>query len=287
MLLVCCNSGRFTTTDLPQDSGECSVRCPRRRFFARNCGAFYRVRIFATMFYRKPVLAVLLGLIFLSFFGTLCASALMFPETYDWRYRVISNLLSPRDNPGHYWLPACGMALAALFMLPFAGYLQRHLEISSPRVARVSYGTFVAGIVALVCTCLVVPQHTHGVFGVWRLHEFLARSSAAFLALGMLCGCWCAWKGCGQSVLAARLFWTWSCVTLLPLVGVLFSECLLLLTRLKLSWAMPVRNGLRHSVFWHLGFWEWTGAAAVFVFLCAAVFLTPPLAVLEGKVREG
>jgi hypothetical protein len=25
-------------------------------------------------------------------------------------------------------------------------------------------------------------------------------------------------------------------------------------------------------VFWHLGFWEWTGAAAVFVFLCAAVF---------------
>jgi hypothetical protein len=50
---------------------------------------------------------------------------------------------------------------------------------------------------------------------------------------------------------------------------------------------MPVRNGLRHSVFWHLAFWEWTGAAAVFVFLCAAVFLTPPLAILEGKVREG
>jgi len=50
------------------------------------------------MLYRKSVLAVLLGLIFLSFFGTLCASALMFPENYDWRYRVISNLLSPRDN---------------------------------------------------------------------------------------------------------------------------------------------------------------------------------------------
>jgi len=158
------------------------------------------------MLYRKSVLAVLLGLIFLSFFGTLCASAVMFPENYDWRYRVISNLLSPRDNPGHYWLPACGMALAALFMLPFAGYLQRQLEISSPRVARVSYWTFVAGIIALVCTCLVVPQHIHGVFGVWRLHEFLARSSAAFLAVGMLCGCWCAWKGGGQRVFAARLF---------------------------------------------------------------------------------
>jgi hypothetical protein len=49
---------------------------------------------------------------------------------------------------------------------------------------------------------------------------------------------------------------------------------------------MPIRNALRHSVFWHLGFWEWTGAAAVFVFLSAAVFLTPPLAVLEARVRE-
>ena len=48
------------------------------------------------------VLTGLLGLIFLSFFGTLALSASMFPENYDWRYRVISNLLSPRDNPNHY-----------------------------------------------------------------------------------------------------------------------------------------------------------------------------------------
>ena len=76
-------------------------------------------------------------------------------------------------------------------------------------------------------------------------------------------------------------------MTLLPLVGVLSSECLLLLTRPKPSWALPIRNALRHSGFWHLGFWEWTGAAAVFLFLCALVFLTPPLAILEGKVRKG
>jgi len=67
----------------------------------------------------------------------------------------------------------------------------------------------------------------------------------------------------------------WSLVTLLPLVGILFSESLLLLTRLEPSWATPIRSALRHSVFWHLSFWEWTGAVAVFLFLCAAVFLTP------------
>jgi hypothetical protein len=39
------------------------------------------------------------------------------------------------------------------------------------------------------------------------------------------------------------------------------------------------------SVFWHLGFWEWTGAAAVFVFLCAAVFLRLSHAILPKHRR--
>ena len=45
----------------------------------------------------------------------------------------------------------------------------------------------------------------------------------------------------------------------------------------------PIRNALRHSVLWHLGFWEWTGAVAVFVFLCASVFFTPPLVALNRR----
>jgi len=202
----------------------------------------------------------------------------MFPENYDWRHRVISNLLSPRDNPSHYWLPACGMALTGVLLLPFAGYLQRNLEIASPRAARMSGGAFMVGIIALICACFVVPQHVHALLGVRRLHEFFARSAAAFMAVGMLCGCWCAWKGCRRSLFRVQLFWTWSLVTLLPLAGIFFSKSLLLLTHLKPSWAMPIRAALRHSVLWHLGFWEWSGAAAVFVFLCAAVFLTAPQA---------
>ena len=59
--------------------------------------------------------------------------------------------------------------------------------------------------------------------------------------------------------------------------GVFRSEFLLLLTRLEPSSAVPIRGALRHSVFWHLGFWEWMGAAAVFGFFCATVFLTSPI----------
>jgi hypothetical membrane protein len=235
------------------------------------------------MLYRKSVLTVLLVLIFLAFFGTLALSARAFPQNYDWRYRVISNLLSPRDNPDHYWLPACGIILTAVLMLPFAGYLRRNLKSASPRAAHVSSGAFIAGSIALICACLVVPQHVHDVLGVRRLHEFIARSAAGFLAIAMLTACWCAWIGFWKNLLQRRLFWTWLFVTLLPLAGIFVSESLLVLTRLKPTWAIPIRSALRHSVFWHLGFWEWLGSVAVFVFLCAAVFLMPWRATPNGK----
>jgi hypothetical protein len=237
------------------------------------------------VFHRKSILSALLALIFLSFFGTLTLSASMFPKSYDWRYSVISHLLSPRDNPSHYWLAAGGLALTGLLMLPFAGYLRRQLGMIAPKVALVCAGSFLAAIVALICACFVAPQHAHDVLRIRRMHELLGRSAAGFLALAMICGCWCAWKGRRQSRGASRLFWIWSILTLLPLVGIFCSEVLLLLTRLEPSRMQPVHAMFRHSVVWHLGFWEWTGAVAVFAFLCAAVFLMPAPASVTSQKR--
>jgi hypothetical protein len=62
---------------------------------------------------RLAVLAVLFG----SYFGSLWVGSLHFPHAYDWRRNVISNLLSPRDNPQWYWLPSVGVAVAGLCML--------------------------------------------------------------------------------------------------------------------------------------------------------------------------
>ena len=226
------------------------------------------------MLRRRSGLVILLCLIVVCFFGVLAFSASMFPKGYDWRYRVISSLISPRDNPQHYRVAACGLILTGLLMLPFAQRLNRGLAPISRVGARIAGGAFLLGIVALIADCFVVPQHVHATLGIRRFHEFLARSTVALLAIGMLSGCWCAWKGRGRA-LPQSLFWIWAAVTVAPLTGVICSEAMLLVSQSNPTLSRPIRHALRHSVFWHLGFWEWIGAVAVFVFLCAATFLMP------------
>ena len=223
---------------------------------------------------RRSVLLVLLALIFLSFFGTLAIAASMFPHGYDWRYQVISSLLSPRDNPQRHWLAASGVILTGLLMLPFAGHLYRSLHGTSRHGAAIAGLAFLIGVSFLILDCFVVPQHVHATLGVRRLHVFLDRSSAGFLTIAMLTSCWCAWIGRGR-IVPRPVFWIWTIVTTVPIAGVVCSELLLLLTRVNPDWAQPIQRTLRHSVFWHLGFWEWIGAVAVFVFLCAATLLFP------------
>src|SRR5438552_11429007 len=128
----------------------------------------------------------------------------MFPDNYDWRYRVISSLLSPRDNPRHYWLAASGLALTAVSMLPFAEHLRRHLQSIAPRMAKMSAAAFTVGIVALISACFV-----HETFGIRRLHELLGRTAAGCFAVAMLCGCLCAWYGYDQNSTVATVFWLW------------------------------------------------------------------------------
>lgn len=226
------------------------------------------------IFQRKAVLVGLLVLILVSFFGSLAVSAWMFPQHYDWRYRVMSNLLSPRDNPEHYWLPSIGVAIAGLCLLPFAFFLSRSLRAVSTMGASIIGIGFLIGGIGLACASLVVPQHVHALFGLRRPHELLARIAAGFMAMGMLAGCGCAWRGRGR-IRLWRLFWSWLLLTVPPLCGLIISELLLLLTQHHFAWATSVRRMFRHTVFWHLGFWEWSGAVAVFLFLCAAVLFMP------------
>jgi hypothetical protein len=70
---------------------------------------------------RRTLLFILVPLIFLAYFGTLILACFGFSGTYDWRYRVISSLISPWNNPALHWIPSAGIAGTGLLMIPFAG----------------------------------------------------------------------------------------------------------------------------------------------------------------------
>jgi len=228
---------------------------------------------------RARALALFLPLILLCYFGSLAVAAYYFPEPYDWRYRVISNLLSPRDNPDFYRIPSAGIALGAIFMLPIFAYIDERLRPVARRASRAAYLALAAGAALLGLAATIVPQHVRPVFGIRKLHEILAHSSAVFFGVGMILCCWCALRDRlaipSRRLLDRRLWPAWLTLTLGPILSLCLSEALLILSWHWPQWGPAVRQTMHQTVFWHLGFWEWSGAGAIYLFLAAAVVWLP------------
>jgi len=208
--------------------------------------------------------------LFGTYFGSLWLGAMHFPHGYDWRRDVISNLLSPRDNPGWYWVASAGVALSGLCMLPLAAWLEVALGDGGSKLARwVRRPAFLVGMVCLIASALVVPQHVYMVIGMRHAHEALARVSAAGLGIGMLCAC----RGAtGETGRLAALRIIWRVVTVPPVAGAAGSGLVLGLSHLH--WMPQAATAyLRATVLWHLSFWEWVGSVTVFLFFLAAVGL--------------
>jgi hypothetical protein len=238
-------------------------------------------QIFAGHVSKMVLLTVLLPLSIASFFGTVIAAAYYFPVPYHWSTRTISNLTSPRDNPGAYWLPCLGLAASAVLALPFAGYVERRLRGIMPRLARVTGATFALAFVLLLFTGIIVQQWVLPVFGWHRMHEFFARGSAGAFSLGMLCCCACAVvdrsRGLGgQQSLGTSLSYYWGWVTLVPVGGVAIIGTLQFLGhQVDQAWAEQAREFFRHTAMWHLAFWEWIGSVMFFAFMVITVLLLP------------
>jgi hypothetical protein len=215
-----------------------------------------------------------------SYFGTVIVAAFFFPEPYDWTVRAISNLASPRHNPGVYWLPCLGLVASALLALPFAGYVEQRMRGITPRLARATGVAFVIAFVFLLLTG-IAPQQVLLVFGWHKTHEFLARSSAAAFFTGMLCCCVCALRDRfgffgGQRSINTKLSCYWGWVTLLPvgcaaIIGALY----FLGQQANQAWAEQARESFRNTIMWQLAFWEWIGSALFFMFMVVTVLLLP------------
>jgi hypothetical protein len=229
---------------------------------------------------RKTLLLVVVPLIFLSYFGTLALAIFRFPESYDWRSTVISHLISPRNNPEFHTVPAVGVAITGLLMIPFAGYIQRRLHAASPLGAKIGSFAFGIGAILLILAGLIASPAHHGAFGVPRLHEMCARSAALGIGIGLFSFCVCALKGYflsakGKNLYPRRLLVAWVLLTLVPILGAILSECLVLTMRAHFSWTEPIAPFLKNAPFWHLAFWEWIGSAVVFLFLLSSAFFLP------------
>jgi len=248
----------------------------------RQAGDGEQMRSFSTTLQDARVRLALLAALFGSYFGSLWLGSLHFPHAYDWRRNVISNLLSPRDNPQWYWLPSVGVAIAGLCMLQLGVWIEREMGDSGSKLARcVRRPAFLIGIGCLILSALIVPQHIHPVLGTRHLHEILARTSAAGLGVGMICACMSAVQaGDEERLRRLRTVRTiWRALTVPPILGAVGSGLIVGLARWH-GMGTGAADFFRGTVFWHLAFWEWVGSVAVFLFFAS------PVMILGSRARE-
>jgi hypothetical protein len=249
--------------------------------------------VFAGHVSRTTLLTRLLPLSLAFFCVTVGIGILLFPGPYDWRTRVISHVISPRHNPEGYWVPALGLAVAALLALPFAGYVERRLRPITPRLARWARVAFALGF--LLVWSIVVPQYTEPVPGLRRLHETLARVSAACTSFGVVCCCLCALRdrlACfgGRQLLHRGLALCWTSCTLVPVICGVLIGAVVIGRKVDHPWAGYVCGLLQSTMLWQLAFWEWVGVVILFAFLFLSVLWLPaqagsPAPTLAGPYR--
>jgi len=207
---------------------------------------------------KRTPLFTLIPLMFISYFGTLGLAVLFFPGPYDWCDRSISTLLYPRNNPEFHLIASIGIAVTGLLMIPFAGYINRRLRVASPVGANAGTVAFVGGVICLIMAGLIVSHPLYGKSSLPRLHSILARAAALGIGTGMMAfDAWgCLNRATGKKLYRSSLLVLWSLATLPAVIAV-------------------VLRLVMQNHYWHLGFWEWTGSAAVFLFLVCSVWLLP------------
>jgi hypothetical protein len=206
-------------------------------------------------------------LILASYFGTLIFAIRMFPGPFDWRTKSMSKLLYPENNPRFHTVASVGLAVAGLATIPFAGWIARRLRVMSPALADIGAIAFAAGCLSLILGATIVLQPF--------LHEFFARGAGICFGLGMLAFYLCAMTGVSVSSDEERVrppvFFGWSVIVPPALVIIV----LRLLAAVHFQWSNPLYRTIENRSFWHLGFWEWIGSIAIYLFIIVAVLLLP------------
>jgi hypothetical protein len=218
----------------------------------------------------------LIAAIFVVYFGSLALAIRFSPGVYDWRRKSISWLLYPRNDPRFHLFASVAVALTGLLIIPTVAYIRVRLTSASAIFANPGALILGLGALLLMLAGLIVSHPYSGTATFPRLHEVLARGSAFALGLGMLL-LWISaltTRFCCPAKAALRLrrlLVAWSAL-ILPAI-------LVIALRLMRYAAGGRSSGLFRVLgsrsLWHLGFWEWVGSGAVFLFLLSSALFLP------------
>ncbi|HEY6421506.1 MAG TPA: hypothetical protein VIX59_21115 [Candidatus Binataceae bacterium] len=216
---------------------------------------------------RRTLLRIFIPLILASYFGSLTLAIWMVPGPFDWRTSSMSKLLYPANSPQFHAIASVGLVMAGLLTIPFAGYIGRRLRIISPVAAEIGALAFGVGAISLILGALIVTRPV--------LHEMFARGAGVCLGLGMLAFYLCALRGLAvppnDRHARLRIFLAWSLIVPPALLVIV----LRLLAAAHFQWSNPVYRAIENRWLWHLGFWEWIGSIAVFLFMLVAALFLP------------
>ena len=215
------------------------------------------------------ILWILLPLYTSCAIATPLITANRFPEPFDIRNRVITNLASWRDNPDGHQYFGLGLGLMMLFLIPFPGNLRRNLK-GSRTMRHVGHLLLrigiIGGLVLSVESGIVAGlRNLWGVCG--KAHEIYAVVAFAGLGLGGIAFGICTIQSAVRSGAAAR-----SARVLVPtlFLGMLVVTTLLELVLYLLSYVSgwDRENAGRHYLL-NFAFWEWMSAASMLLILQA------------------
>jgi hypothetical protein len=225
---------------------------------------------------RQSLLNSLIPAIFIIYFGSLAAAIRLSPEIYDWRRKSISWLLYPRNDPSFHFIVSAAVAVTGMLMMPIAVYIRTRMKSTSTIFSNLGSLLLGLGALLLILAGLFVSHPYAGKARLPRLHEMLARGAALALGVGMLM-LWVSalknWLTCSAKVLRRwrRLLVAWS-LLVVPAILVLALRVLAYAARGSSS---EVFRAIESRSLWHLGFWEWIGSGAVFLFLLSSALFLP------------
>ncbi|MEX2683488.1 MAG: hypothetical protein Q6373_018065 [Candidatus Sigynarchaeota archaeon] len=258
-------------------------------------------KFFKGTFSRKTMLTRLVPSILAILLVTLFIAGLMFPKAYDWRYLVISALLSTQHNPIWNAFPAIGMTVGGILMIGMLGYYQKRLGKICRGTTGVGTAFLLVAIIGLIGVGTIgqagelIPEF-HAILvdaGLEKLHEYLA-------ALGFLGVVFTAiFYSCpilkdhfrGAKQFNMRIFLASLVPILVGVVGLALSSLYTALT----EWGSPLGNPAnprvedagKYPAWISFAFWEWILFIGVVIYIVMLAVLVPETVIpFEKRNKE-